>query len=139
MADKYGYRSGPKCVVTYPMDSAGSANVIPGDHVKFSTAGYIVACGAGDNPIGVADSVGVDPGTDGYEFVSVDISEWSIYEYPVGTGTATLAMVTTTCDLAGARSVDVTASADDNLIIVQVDVANNTVFARHTYPHSGVV
>lgn len=139
MADKYGYRFGPQLIVTYPMDSAGSSNVIPGDHVKFSTAGYVVACGAGDNPIGVATSVGVDPGTDGYETVQVDISEWSVYEYPIGTGTGTLAMTKLTCDLAGARSIDVTASADDNIVIVKVDTVNNTALIRHTYPVAGVV
>jgi hypothetical protein len=139
MADKWGYREGPQQIETYFMDSAGSASVKVGDHVKFSTAGYVIACGAGDNPIGVAVSVGFDPATDGDETVRVDVSEWSIYEYPIGTGTGTLAMIGTTCDLAGARSIDVTASADDNIYIVNVDVANNTARIRHVYPHSGVV
>ena len=139
MASLYGYREGPRLIKTYLMDSSGSADIAVGDHVKFDTAGYVVACGSGDNPIGVAASIGKDPSADGDTTVQVDIGEWSIYEYPVSAGTVSVSLISKTCDLGGAQSIDITASADDNIIIVAVDTAKSTVFVRHSYPHSGVV
>lgn len=137
-ADRYGYREGPRTLMTYGMDSS-SAAIAAGDHVKFVTAGYVGICSAGDNPIGVAVSVQTAGSSDGDTKVLVDVNEWSVYEYPPASGTLTVAMIGTTCDLGGARSIDITASADDNIVIVNVDTTNNTALIRHSYPHSGVV
>ena len=136
--DTHGYRYGERQLEKYGVDSS-AGTIYSGDHVKWSTAGYIAPCGAGDNPIGVAIDTVTAGAADGDVKCEVDISEWSVYEYPVGTGTATVAMIGTTCDLAGARSADVTASSDDNLKIVNVDTVNNRVFVRHLYPTAGVV
>lgn len=137
-ADKFGYRYGPQVLVTYGVDSSVATTLRPGDHVKWATAGYVTVAGSGDNPIGVAASVATPGSADGDVTVQVDIGEWSVYEYPVSAGTVAVGLCGLTCDLGGARSVDITASADDNIKIVQVDTAASTVFVRHLYPTTGV-
>lgn len=136
--DKYGFRYGTQLPVTYGVDASVATTLRPGDHVKWATAGYVTVCGAGDNPIGVVMSVATPGSSDGDAQVLVDVSEWSVYEYPVSAGTVSAAILGLTCDLGGARSIDITASADDNIKIVQVDVAAATVFVRHIYPTTGV-
>lgn len=138
MADTYGYRSGPQVIQTYGVDSSVATTIRPGDHVKWATAGYVTVAGAGDNPIGVAYSVATPGSADGDVTIQVDISEWSLYEYPPDSGTVTAALIGLTCDLGGARSIDIDASADDNIKIVAVDTAANTVLVRHLYPTTGV-
>lgn len=137
-ADKYGYRYGPQLIVEYGVDSSVATTLRPGDHVKWATAGYVTVAGSGDNPIGVAVSVATPGSADGDVTCRVDISEWSVYEYPPSSGTVTAAITGLTCDLGGARSIDIAASADDNIKIVQVDTVANTVFVRHLYPTTGV-
>lgn len=137
-ADKYGYRYGPRLLVQYGVDSSVATALTNGDHVKWATAGYVTVCGAGDNPIGVVAG-DVTPGSaDGDVSVMVDISEWSVYEYPPDSGSVTVGLVGLTADLGGARSIDIDASADDNIKIVQVDTVKNTVFVRHLFPTTGV-
>lgn len=137
-ADKYGYRFGPRLLVSYGVDSSVTTALTNGDHVKWSTAGYVTVCAAGDNPIGVCAG-DVTPGAaDGDVSVMVDISEWSVFEYPVSAGTVAVAQLGLTCDLGGARSIDITASADDNIKVVAVNTAAATVFVRHLYPTTGV-
>lgn len=138
MPDSYGYRFGPQVIQTYGVDSSVATTIRPGDHVKWATAGYVTICGAGDNPIGVAVSVATPGTSDGDVTVQVDISEWSVYEYPPDAGSVTAALIGLTCDLGGARSIDIDASADDNIKIVNVDTAANTVLVRHLYPTTGV-
>lgn len=137
-ADVYGYRYGMQLPVTYGVDSSVATTLRPGDHVKWATAGYVTVAGAGDNPIGVVMSVATPGSADGDVQVLVDVSEWSVYEYPVSAGTVAVAVLGLTCDLGGARSIDITASADDNIKIVQVDTVAQTVFVRHLYPTTGV-
>lgn len=136
-ADKYGYRFGERMIVEYGVDSTGGT-ISAGDHVKWATAGYVAVCSAGDNPIGVAVADQVAGSADGDVSVRVDISEWSVYEYPPDTGTVTVGLAGLTCDLGGARSIDIDASADDNIKIVSVDTSANTVLVRHLYPTTGV-
>lgn len=137
-ADKYGYRFGERLIVEYGVDSTSSA-ISAGDHVKWDTAGYVEPCTAGDNPIGVAVADQTAGTADGDASVRVDISEWSVYEYPPDAGTVTVALRGLTCDLGGARSIDIDASADDNIVIVNVDTSANTLLIRHKYPVTGVV
>ena len=137
-ADKYGYRNGPQCLVSYGVDSTGGT-INAGDHVKMVTDGYVGVCGSGDTPIGVAVSNQTAGSADGDTTVLVDVSEWSLFEYPPASGTVTVALIGKTCDLGGARSIDITASTDDNIIIVNVDTTANTLLVRHSYPHSGVI
>lgn len=137
MADKYGYRFGERVIVEYGVDSSSTA-IEAGDHVKWATAGYVAKCSAGDNPIGVAVADQAVVSADGDASVRVDISEWSVYEYPPDTGSVTVGLAGLTCDLGGARSIDIDASADDNIKIVSVDTAKNTVLVRHLYPTTGV-
>lgn len=137
MADKYGYRFGKRLVRAYPLDSS-SAALTPNDHVKWATAGYVAICSAGDNPIGVCVQVQAAVSNDGDAEVLVDVSEDSVYEYPPDEGTVTEALKGLTCDLGGARSINIDASADDNIKIVDVDTVANTVLIRHLYPVTGV-
>lgn len=59
--------------------------------------------------------------------ILVDISEASVYEFPPDTGSATAAQAGKTCDVGGARSINVDATADDNVIIHSVDTDANSV------------
>ena len=136
--DKYGYRFGPRLPVTYGVDSVATTALTPGDHVKWSTAGYVTVCAAGDNPIGVVMSNSTPGSADGDVSVQVDISEWSVYEYPPDAGSVTVGLQGLTCDLGGARSIDIDASADDNIVIVTVDTSANTLLIRHKFPVTGV-
>lgn len=124
----YGYKSGPTEIRTYPVKSGETwAN---GDILVLSS-GYLAKASAGSKAFGVAfGAVETAPSADGNLQAQVNVSDVSLYYYPVGTGTVTVAMQGTACDLAGAASLDVTASADDVFYIVQADVTNNCAWVR---------
>lgn len=138
MADSYGLYIGEPTIIKVKIDSSTTA-INQFDHLTVATAGYFKKAAAGDTPACVAlEACGV-PSADGEIEIKADISELTIYRYPVGTGTLTQAMQFTTCDLAGARSIDVSASADDNILIVECDVTNNIALVQHKYTRAGVV
>lgn len=138
MADSYGLYVGEPTIIKVKIDSSTTA-IDQFDHLTVATAGYYKKAAEGDTPACVAlEACGV-PSADGEIEIKADISELTIYRYPVGTGTLTQAMQFTTCDLAGARSIDVTASADDNILIVECDVTNNIALVQHKYTRAGVV
>lgn len=121
MADlSLGYVSGPRDLQRYKVDSAATFEA--GQMVSIDSDGYVIKAVSGANVIGVAfepqDSAS---GTDGETSVLVDISPLSIYRF-TATG-ITQAMLGKLCDVAGAQAIDVTASADDCIKIVGVDVA----------------
>lgn len=124
----YGYKSGPREIRTYPVKSGETwAN---GDILVLSS-GYLAKAAAGGKPFGVAfGAVETAPSSDGLLSAQVDVGETALYYYAVGTGTITLAMQGTACDLAGDDTLDVTASADDGFYIVQADVTNNAAWVR---------
>lgn len=138
-SDSYGLAFGNPVIIKVKIDSSSGA-IDQFDHLTLASAGYYKKCSAGDTPYCVAmEACGV-PSADGDITITADISEFTVYRYPVGTGNITQAMVGLTCDLAGSRSIDVTASADDNILILEADVANNVALIRHLYTFAtGVV
>ena len=127
MADSYGYRFGPRVLVSLPVDGS-SAAITAGDVVASRDSGYIEQAGDADTLIkGVAVESCASPSADGGVSILVDISQESIYEYPSDT-TATAAQAGKTCDLAGARQVKSAGTAVDNVYIHKVDTDSNTCF-----------
>lgn len=136
--DKYGYRFGERVLVKVPVDSSTTA-IEAGDMITLGTAGYAQQAAAGDIAYGVAyDRVAV-PSADGDAYVVVDISRESVYEYPPDTGSVTAALLFLTCDVGGPRSINIDASTDDCIEIVQANVTDNTVFIRLLPIFAGVV
>ena len=126
--DSYGYREGPRMLVSLPVDSSTS-DITAGDLLAWGTAGYVQQAAAGANTLaGVAAESVASPSADGDVSILVDISELSIYEFPPDAGSVTQAIVGTTMDVGGARSIDIDASADDIVRCVRVDTDANTAF-----------
>lgn len=137
MADKYGYRHGHRVIVRLPVDSSTSA-IESGDMVSLATAGYVKQLVAGDLVKGVSLDDCPVPAADGDAYIDVDISRESVYEYPPDAGTVTAGLVMKTCDTGGARSVNIDATVNDDLEIVQVDVDANSIYVRLRPTYSGV-
>lgn len=142
MADlNLGHKFGERAAVRVPLDST-TGTIEVGDMLTIATAGYYKRAGAGDIPYGVAmekiETADI-PSADGGRIISMDVSRQSVYRYAVGTGTITVAMRGQTCDLAGAQSIDVTASTDDQVEIVEVDTVNNAALVRLLIPSLGGV
>lgn len=132
-----GYVSGARQIL--PFKVKASAAIVAGDLVVLDS-GYLTAAAAGGNdPIGVAFDTITGGSADGDVSCGVDISTQVLYRYAVGAGTLTQAMLGTTCDIYTAQSIDVTASTDDCLEIVQVDTAAQTALVRIVRSPAGVV
>jgi len=127
--DKYGYRYGPRYPQTYGVDSTSNAIAV-GDVVTEATAGYVKKASAGDRVFGVAMEAATAGSADGDVKVQVDVSPYSVYEYPPDAGSVTVALIHRTMDLGGARSIDIDASADDDVYVENVDTSANTLFVR---------
>lgn len=133
-----GYVSGERQIRPYKVN-AGSA-IVAGDFVYLDSDGYLRPAVAGTNdPFGVAFDTVTGGSADGDVSCSVDISLHSLYRVSVGTGTLTQAMLGMVCDLAGATSIDVTASTDDCVQIVDVDLTNQYAIVRLVSSPAGVV
>lgn len=125
---KYGYKEGVREIVYLPVKAGETWQ--NGDMLVLSS-GYLAKAATGGKPIGVAfGDQDLTVGSNGDITAAVDVSESTLCYYPVGTGTITVAMQGKTCDIDGAASLDVTASADDNWLIVKADVANNCAWVR---------
>lgn len=135
----WGYRRGPYEIVKHYMDSATAAEVQPGDFVVAVSAGYVGQAAAGGTPLGVAVSVGLDPAADGQQYVLVSMHPDAVYEYPPDSGTVTQALVNTTMDIGGAQSIDIDASTDDIIQVVEVDTERNTLFVKLIPTFAGVI
>jgi hypothetical protein len=134
---QYGYRRGPRNLVTLPVKSGETFEV--GDAVVLSS-GYLAKAAAGGAVFGVATSgVLTAPSADAGAEATVDVSTDSLYEWPVGTGTITQAMTGKTCDVSGSQGLDVTASADDCILIVVPNVAANSALIQIRPAAAGVV
>ena len=139
MADSYGYRSGPRSSVKLLLDS-DSAAVTSGDILTSTgaTPGYVIAAdGSGDAFRGVAITDSASPSADGGAFVMADVSQMSIYEYPVDSGSVAAGDAGFTCDIAAARTINFDASVTDNVKIHAVDVDANTVFVSFITDFAG--
>lgn len=130
MADlKYGLVHGNEVGVPYLVDSS-TATITVGDFVSLATAGYIKAAAAGDIPVGVAMESCTAPGADGGKTILVNVSADCVFRYPPDAGSVTQGLVGLTCDLGGARSLDIDASTDDVVEILAVDTDNNFALVR---------
>lgn len=133
-----GYVSGDRQILPYAVTA--SAAIVAGDLVILDSNGYLSPAAAGSNdPIGVSFDTVTGGSADGDVTCGVDISTTVLYRYTVGTGTLTQAMLMKMCDLAGPTSIDVTASTDDCVEIVGVDVANQRAIVRIVRTPAGVV
>jgi len=138
MADNYGLYSGSEVIVQAKVDSSTTA-IVTGDFLIYATAGYVKKAAAGDLIVGIALEDCAVPTSDGLATIKMGISQEAVYKRAVGTGTITQAMAGLTCDIAGARTIDVTASADDCIVIVQPLVSTNEALVTHRYTRAGVV
>ena len=139
MADTlYGYRRGERNIVQARLDSTTST-VNVNDMLTLATAGYYKQAAAGDVVHGVATTYSTAPSADGEKIVSMDISGESVYSFPPDAGTVTVALIGLTCDVGGAQSIDIDASADDCILIRDVDVSANLVYIQIRPAFAGVV
>ncbi len=139
--DSYGYRHGPRVLVKLPVDSATS-DIVAGDILTWGTAGYVQQAAAGANTVaGVAVESVSSPSSDGDSSILVDISEMSVYAYPPDSGSVSAGLVGKTMDVGGARSIDIDASTDDVVRVVEADTDNGVllVMFKTTTSYAGVV
>lgn len=137
----WGYRKGGLTPVEFAVADAATSGIAQGDFVIFESGnpGYIVPCGAGDIPVGVALDSCPAPSADGAQRIRVNIDRNAIYEYPPDAGAVTQALVGTTMDTGGAQSVNIDASTDDCLVVVGVNTERNTLLVQLIPTFLGVV
>lgn len=137
MADlNLGYKFGARTLVPYKVDSA--ATFAANDMVAIDSDGYLIKAVSGSNVIGVAfDAHPSASGTDGLTSALVDISQDSVYLFTAAS--VTQAMAGKTCDVAGSQAIDVTASADDCVLILRPMVADAQAYVQIRHVRAGVV
>lgn len=134
----YGYVKGERLFISLPIQSGET--FAAGDLISLDSNGFIQKASAGDKVIGVAfDPCDSAPAADGAASAQVDVSAASVYLYPPASGTLTQAMVGKTCDVGGAQSIDITASADDCVLIQAVDTVANLAYITIVRQPVGVV
>lgn len=135
-----GYKYGERIPVMLPLDSTSTA-ILVGDSLTIATAGYYKVAAAGDITYAVAmqqvDTADL-PASDGLVSILADVSRQSVYRRAVGTGTLVVGMRGKTCDSAGPQSIDVTASTDDDIEIVEF-IDASTAHVRFLIPSLGGV
>lgn len=120
------YATGRRRLVPYPVDST-TADIEVGDMLSLATAGYVQQISAGELLLGFAAEKVSSPSADGDVTILVDTSDESTYWYPPDSGTVTQALCGLTCDVGGAQSIDIDASADDCVLIHEVNTDDNLV------------
>jgi hypothetical protein len=131
----YGYRKGVRQPVMLPLDSTSAAIAAsPGIAITDSGATstfFKEVDGSGERVVGFAMTAVASPAADGDLSVQVDISTASVYEFPPDAGTVDYSLVGKTCDIgADGVTINIDATADDSIRIVDVDVVNNTCFVQ---------
>lgn len=129
----YGYRRGV-CEVRKARvaNTAVTGGIKKGDFLKWDgVAGYVTQAAAGDLPCAVAnEACETIPTNDGDREIEAEFSRLAIFEFPPDAGTVTIGLIGKTCDIGGAQSIDIDATVDDCIEIVDVDTVNNTVFLK---------
>jgi len=146
MSIQYGYRKGQRMGTPVRIDSSSTVPIKVGDFLTLATAGYYKQASAGDEPQCVAmQEVPSTPAlsADGDATILADFSKETIYEYPPASGTVSVALIGKKCDVGGAQSADITASADGedgdgSLKIINVDTGRNTVYVTLNADFVGV-
>ena len=107
-----------------PFKVSNTATIAPGDIIVLDGNGYAETAAAGANaPIGITpDAVLTLPSgaSDGFATILVNVDPSAVFE--LAAASVTLAMQGKTCDVGGAQSIDVAASTDDCIRILDVDV-----------------
>lgn len=132
----YGYAGGGSFKRYLPV--ANTAAITNGDMLKWDGAGqYVTPCGAGDVPCAVALEDSAKPTNDGDYNVLCELSKEAVFEYTTDDDSAVVAAARgKTCDVAGAQSIDIGASTDDCVEILDVDTFNKTVMVRLLFANS---
>ena len=130
----YGYRYGDRILVELPLDSTsaaiGSTSTALTDANATSTF-FKEVDASGERVVGWSAGKQSSPSADGGLSVLSDASMQSVYEFPPDAGTVTRALIGKTCDIgADGQSINIDASADDSILIVDVDVTNNTCYVQ---------
>ncbi len=136
----WGYRSGRSEVRKARIaNTAVAAGIKVGDILKYDGVGdgYYTVAAAGDLPRCVAlepvPAANI-PTADGGVEIAAEFSEDAVFEYPPDAGTVTVAaLVNKTCDLGGVQSIDIDATVDDGVHIIDVDLNRNTVFCKFKF------
>lgn len=139
MAFEYMY--GPRKIIELPLDST-SADITVGLMLTAAgaTDGYFKEVdGSGEAVTGVAVSKASSPATDGAATVKVDVSPASVYRVSPDTGTIAVTDAMNTADVgADGLTVNIDASATDDIQILSVDVDANTMAVSIVPTFSGV-
>lgn len=131
----FKYRKGERQPMRWPLDGS-SASIVVGQAITMSgaTAGYFKEVdGSGETVMGIAmENVTVAAGaSDGDHTVLVDVSEASVYEVPPDTGSVAVTIVSDTCDVgADGLTINIDASATDDIVVIGVDLNTNTAFVQ---------
>ena len=133
MSQPYGYRHGERNIITLPLDSTSAA--ITADCIAITdadaTSTFFKEVDGAERVVGFSASAVASPSADGGLSVQVDVSTVSVYEFPPDAGTVTRALIGKTCDIGSdGKSVNIDASADDSIVIVDVDTTANTCFIK---------
>lgn len=136
-----GFRTSEDTMILFPVKPKAGETWAHGDMLTKDSSGFYLKATAGDTWHCTAfDSLLTAPAASGDVEVLADFSLQSVFYYGVGTGTITQAMQGKTCDIADARTLDVTATADDCVFILRPDVANNAAWVQRLNTSlSGVV
>jgi hypothetical protein len=132
----YGFHGGVDVARRYPVTTDSAIN--EGDMLKLSrqtvngvsNVACVTPCSAGDNPVAVAAESVAKPTAHGALDCLCYNSPEAVFEYPPDTGTVDGSLVFKTCDTGGAQSINIDASADDVIKIVDVDTYRNTVLVK---------
>ena len=124
----HGFGRAERVLVRLPLD-ADTANVKVGHAITSAdaTAGfYKVVDASGEAIVGIAVEESDSPSNDGDNTVLVDISQDTYYRVEPDTGSVTTALRFSTADVgADGGSVNIDASATDNIKIHDVDINRN--------------
>lgn len=134
----YGYRSGRRDVRKVKISN--TAAVVKGDILKEEDVSGVVMytpAAAGENsPRCVALQSCPQPTADGDQEIEAEFSEDAKFEYPPDAGTVDSTLPGKTCDIGGAQSINIDASADDVVRIVSVNTPRNTLLVTFNFSAS---
>lgn len=127
---KYGHYRGGHASVPVPLAASQVFKARSGQFVNLDGSGNAVVSASGvDEVFGCAEEAErTSSSTAALEVVNVNVDPTAIFRIPVGAGTYVAAMRGKTCDIiktSDIQGADLTASADDVLIVVDGDLVGN--------------
>jgi len=137
----FDFVNGDRVLVRLPLD-AGTADIVVGDAItsEGATGGfYIKVDGVSDVICGIAQEIVSSPASNGDNAVLVNTSENAFYRVTAGNGTLVEGMKMESCDVhSDGVSIDVTASATDNILIHDVRTSDSTALVSVVMSFTGV-